>query len=204
MDMTLTDQEQVDAEETQIVQQEPTEQKEEDDAPEQDESDSGSDDEQEQPTFKIRRAVRTDVVAIYKLLKRMHAESEGILPGVDDQKAMVTILNLIELRWVFIATTEDGRKLVGSIAVANDTPWYSKETSLIDMWWYVAPEYRSSGAAAALADAVIQETEEVRYQNNMKLRIANFATGKEHVRHMDVLLARIGFARVGGLYVYEE
>lgn len=201
--MSLTEQEpeQTDAEETRGATEETTEQAEASSAPEQDESDSVAD--IELPNFRIRRAVLTDVLAIYRLLKRMHAESNGFVLDVDEHKAMATILALIETRWVLIATSEDGRRLVGTMAVAIDTPWYSKRVSLIDMWWYVAPEYRPSGTAAALAERMIEETANYRSEHDARLTISNFATGNEHVRHVDVFVAGLGFTRVGGLYVYE-
>lgn len=164
------------------------------------------DDDRDEPPleFIIRRARITDVVAIFKLLRRMHAESEAELPPVDERKAMATIVNLVAMRWVLIATTADGKKIAGSICVSQDTAWFTEQVNLIDMWWYVVPEYRSTDAPAALVREIIDLTQEFRTETGAQLRFANFATGERYARHMDVAVGNLGFSRVGGIYLFKE
>jgi GNAT superfamily N-acetyltransferase len=62
-------------------------------------------------------------------------------------KAIYTIIKAIECGvWV---AEEDG-KIIGSIGLAENSPWYSDAVYLGDAWLYVLPEFRRTGVGKDL------------------------------------------------------
>ena len=104
--------------------------------------------EQVEPVVTYRNAKPTDAVAIFALLRRRHAESDHELASIDEGKTIMVILQTIREGLVFVAIRE--RRIVGSIGVVNQQPWWSSENEPADLWWYAIPEFRRFGVGTGL------------------------------------------------------
>lgn len=145
-----------------------------------------------------RQARPTDAVAIFTLLRRMHKESTTQLEPIDETKAITVILQAIQRGIVFVAQ-DNMRRIVGSVAVVFDSPWWSEEETPNDLWWYVLPEYRQTGAGLALLRLVNARLPKGR------LRMANIAAGADLDDRMAAAFKRIArLERVGSIYLRAE
>lgn len=146
-----------------------------------------------------RQARPTDSVAIFTLLRRMHKESTTQLEPINETKAITVILQAIQRGIVFVAH-DNMRRIVGSVAVVFDSPWWSEEETPNDLWWYVLPEFRQTGAGLALLRLV-----NARLPSKGRLRMANIAAGADLDDRMAAAFKRIArLERVGSIYLRAE
>jgi hypothetical protein len=87
----------------------------------------------------MRIATPEDVSRIEDLLREMHTEI-GV-GRLDEDKARGAILPLIQSRQCIVATRGD--EIVGSVGLTLTSFWYSKDTFLTDMWFFVHPDHRN-------------------------------------------------------------
>ncbi len=156
-------------------------------------------DEATEPAVLYRRAKPTDAVAIFNLLKRQHKETPWVAP-INDAKALLVIVQALRDGRVFLATVDGGKKLIGSVGIVWDEPWWSDEPEPQDLWWFVLPEYRSTTAAGvSLLRLVHAEVP------TGALRMANISAGAERDDRMEALYARVaGLRRVGSIYMRDR
>lgn len=150
------------------------------------------DPEEEAPVVSYRNARPTDAIAIFALLRRRHMESEVDLAPIDEGKSIMVILQTIREGLVFVATVD--RKIVGSIGVVNQQPWWSTEAEPSDLWWYALPEYRRLGVGTGLLRLVRDAYPEGR------LKLSD-VSGAELDARLDAVYRRVaGLTRIGGIY----
>lgn len=148
------------------------------------------------PAVTYRNAKPTDAVAVFALLRKMHEELPSALAPIDDGKAIMVILQTIREGLVFVAICE--RRIVGSIGIVQQQPWWSAENEPSDLWWYALPEYRSVGVGTGLLRAVRDAYPEGR------LRLSDIAGAATDDR-LDALYRRVaGLSRIGGIYMRES
>lgn len=91
----------------------------------------------------------------------------------------------------------DGRP-VGTIALREDTTWYSDNPHITDGWFYVLPEYRKSGIGVALLEAAKKFAKE----KELPLLVGVFNMG--NALQTSQMLERHGFKMAGGLFLSGE
>lgn len=145
------------------------------------------------PAVTYRNAKPTDAVAIFALLRKMHEELPGVLAPIDDGKAIMVVLQTIREGLVFVAICD--RRIVGSIGIVNQQPWWSSENEPSDLWWYALPEHRAAGVGTGLLRMVRDAYPEGR------LRLSDVAGAAVDDR-LDALYRRVaGLSRIGGIYM---
>ena len=87
---------------------------------------------------------------------------------------------------------------VGSIALNEDTMWYSDKPHLVDNWFYVLPEFRKSGVGLALLNAA----KEFAKERGLPLLIVIF--NMEDVETKMKMMQHHGFKLAGGLFLAGE
>ena len=93
-----------------------------------------------------------DALAIFELLKDMHAEV-GQAPLVTN-KALASVT---ESRHALMAFRGD--RMVGSIGLFRAAWWFSDDEALFSQWAYVRPEERAGRALRAMLDEIIDLVE---------------------------------------------
>ena len=137
--------------------------------------------------------LKEDVVKIYDLLMDMHKNTGLSLPKVHPPKVLQRIGHAISQGMVFLAERPSG--LVGALGVCKDTPWWSQQEHLADTFFYVKEGERHGGVAVKLLKAA------QKYASAQERPLfINLLTGKDLFRK-EMFLARLGFERVGSLYV---
>jgi len=140
----------------------------------------------------VRAATVLDEDAIFFMLLDMAKENSKHRVSVS--KSIATIRECITIGGCAVA--EDNGKIIGSVGVSPQSPWYSNDKFLGDSWFYVVPEKRGSRAAILLKRAV----QEFANRIGMDLVLAVFSItdaerkSKFFARDMKFL---------GGAYVHE-
>lgn len=141
-----------------------------------------------------RRARPADASALFNLLARQHKEAPVPLAPVSEAKSMMVIVQAIRDGRVFLAVV--GKKLIGSIALIFEQPWFSDEFEPQDLWWYVLPDYRDTGAGLALLRLAAEEVP------NGPLKMTNITAGAERDDRMEpVYKLVLGLQRAGSVYM---
>lgn len=150
--------------------------------------------------YHLRPAVQEDASAIYRLLKRMHAEADKPLDPIDPTTSMHRIVHAIgDGLAAVLGSEKDGRRvIVGSIGLTVDTAWFSKQPFIIDLWVYVMPEYRSMEAAEMLFDFV-RTTAKAHEMG--RPRLGSIVDGPSEAKTR--LYRRLGFEPIGALFLGE-
>ena len=95
----------------------------------------------------MRVAEPSDLQAVCDLLRMMHAEI-GVLT-VDEPKALETVRAVIDTRQCLLCEA-DGQ-IVASLGLIFCEPfWYSSDSGLRDMWFFIHPDHRGGAHAQDL------------------------------------------------------
>jgi GNAT superfamily N-acetyltransferase len=154
-----------------------------------------------QNNFNIRLA--EPVEADYKLLLQLGAEFArehtmgklSISVNCNAEKVLNWIVQHVAYA-TFIAEV-DGQS-VGTIALRQDSTWYSDDLHITDGWFYVLPNYRKSGVGVALLEAAKKFAED----KGLPLLIGVFNMG--NALQTCQMLERHGFKMAGGLFLSGE
>lgn len=143
----------------------------------------------------VRKAVPTkdELLALYTLLSGMHAEAGLGFPAIDPVRVMAGFHRCFETGGVWVVE-EDG-KIVGAIGLYLNQYWFSAEPYLADMFYYVAPEARTSKAAKALLN------EAKAFAAEVKLPLLIGILNANDLERKDIFMKRAGFKRAGAFYV---
>ena len=129
---------------------------------------------------------------IFFMLLDMAAENSHHKVSVG--KSILAIRNIILVSGAFVAVEDD--KIIGSVGVSPQSPWYSNDKFLGDSWFYVEPERRGGRTAILLKNAV----QNLADKTGLDLVLAVFSI-------VDAERKSKFFARdmkfLGGAYVYE-
>ena len=142
----------------------------------------------------IRRATMLDISYILALLIKMHEESEFELCKIEPEKICQTVSNAIENGVVFVSV-QDGR-ITGTIGGIYSSDWWSDETFLGDLWFYVCKADRKSKSAISLIKKFIDKS------SNFQLRLGHVYGGD--MKRKDKFYERLGLLKAGTYYVTER
>ena len=140
----------------------------------------------------IRRAVPEDISEIYKLLMDMYSKIEVAASPVSSQKLLNVINSAIHKGIVLVAEAKG--EILGSLGGMANSDWWSEESHLGDLWFYVYPDKRNSRAAVRLVKTFINVGKEI----NMKVKLGHFYSGD--IDRKDKFFDRLGFVKSGSLY----
>ena len=143
--------------------------------------------------MKVRRAVASDISAIYAMLKEMHGNTKLEVAPIDDYKLLNKINEVIHKGLVLVSYKDN--EITGSIAGTTTSDWWSIEPFLADMWFYVSPLHRKSRAAFILIKSFIKIAKDA----NLKIRLGHFYSG-DMVRK-DKFYEKLGLVKAGSTYV---
>jgi GNAT superfamily N-acetyltransferase len=89
------------------------------------------------------------VVELLKLFAKDH--EMGVIKAPEDptELACKVVYDVSENGKLYVAKNESG-KTVGSLGLKLGNNWYSEQKFYGDLWFYVLPEYRSSGVGGTL------------------------------------------------------
>jgi hypothetical protein len=141
----------------------------------------------------VRVATVLDEDEIFFLLLEMAKENSDHKVSVS--KSIAAIREIIKIGGA--AVVEDGKRIVGSVGVSPQSPWFSNEKFLGDSWFYVEPRKRGSRAAVMLKKAVQVFADRV----GMDLVLAVFSTVA--AERKSAFFAR-DMAFLGGAYRYKS
>jgi hypothetical protein len=117
--------------------------------------------------MKVRRAVATDISAIYAMLKEMHGNTKLDVAPIDDYKLLNKINEVIHKGLVLVSYKDN--EITGSIAGITTSDWWSSEPLFSDMWFYVSPLHRKSRSALILIKAFIKIAKDAK----LKIRLGH-------------------------------
>ena len=117
--------------------------------------------------MKVRRAVASDISALYAMLKEMHGNTKLEVAPIDDYKLLNKINEVIHKGLVLVSYKDN--QITGSIAGTTTSDWWSSEPLLADMWFYVSPLHRKSRAAFILIKSFIKIAKDA----NLKIRLGH-------------------------------
>lgn len=83
-------------------------------------------------------------------------EEEAATLPVSVPKAAASIYQACAAGVAFAARAEEGGPIIGSLGMAEVSPWYSEATALVNIWLYVLPEHRGGPAFRELARPAIE------------------------------------------------
>lgn len=107
-------------------------------------------------TIERARNDEQSFVEQYQLMLQLHPE--GGLAPLNTKKLAHAVYNALAHGIVFVARNGKG-EAVGTLAMAELTYWYSDETFLSDIWFYVLPKYRKGAVGRKLMQAVRKEAD---------------------------------------------
>jgi hypothetical protein len=145
--------------------------------------------------MEIRQATVLDSSFIYSMLIAMHEEAEFKLGPIDPKKFSQSVLSVINDGICLVAIGDDN-KFLGSIGGVYSSEWWTNETILGDIWFYVQEEHRSSKAAVGLIKKFIEAGE------GMNIKLGHVYSGD--VDRKDKFYERLGLVKAGSTYVKEK
>lgn len=143
--------------------------------------------------YTFRAATTEDSSGLYEMLMAMHSGTIAGTSPVSPDKVREEIAYVLEFGDVLLAEL-DGR-IIGSIAGAETSDWWSDEIHLADRWFFVYKEHRKSRAALSLVKSFLQ----VARRAEIKVKLGHVYSGD--IARKDSFYERLGLSRVGSLYV---
>jgi hypothetical protein len=140
-----------------------------------------------------RRANLFDVSAITAMLVEMHNNAEIKLTKLNTEKLVNKINEALHRGIIFVV--HDDNNIVGSIGGMVVSDWWSDETHLSDLWFYVSPSQRKSNAAMLLVKNFIKLSKEAK----LTVRLGHVFSGD--VERKDKFFERLGLIKAGSVYV---
>lgn len=142
----------------------------------------------------VRRAEPRDAGAVVSLLLKMHAETAVPLSPPNEFKIHRAVIDTIEHGIALVAV--DGRRLIGSIGGVAHADWWSTETRVFELWWYVRPEHRATtGAGLALYRGFKKAA------GDIPVRMDLFNVGGGDPEKVNRMCVKLGLVRAGSVYV---
>ena len=143
--------------------------------------------------MKVRRAVATDISAIYAMLKEMHGNTKLDVAPIDDYKLLNKINEVIHKGLVLVSYKDN--EITGSIAGITTSDWWSSEPLFSDIWFYVSPLHRKSRSAFILIKTFIKIAKDA----NLKIRLGHIYSGD--MERKDKFYEKLGLVKAGSTYV---
>ena len=143
--------------------------------------------------MKVRRAVASDISALYAMLKEMHGNTKLEVAPIDDYKLLNKINEVIHKGLVLVSYKDN--EITGSIAGTTTSDWWSSEPLLADMWFYVSPLHRKSRSAFMLIKTFINIAKDAK----LKMRLGHIYSGD--MERKDKFYEKLGLVKAGSTYV---
>jgi GNAT superfamily N-acetyltransferase len=155
----------------------------------------------EQPKFSVRPAMPRDVSALLALLARFHAEASEALawPPISELHLMHAVANVLTNGRALLAL-QDGR-LVGSLGLRIDSFFWSGTPYVGDVWFYVLPGARSFPLFKALLEAAQGWAKGLGGDKPGLVPLMFGTVNADEIERLDELYRKVGFSRIGGMYV---
>ena len=141
----------------------------------------------------IRRANVLDISALIFMLNEMHKQTEVEVPKINTHKLIERINELLH-KGVVVVAVED-KKIVGSIGGWVTTDWWTDESHLSDLWFYVYPEHRKSRFAKNLCMDFIKIAKDAK----LKTRLGHIFSGD--LDRKDKFYSKLGMKKIGSTYM---
>lgn len=148
--------------------------------------------------LRFRRALPLDAEGImFLLLEKFYPEHRigKRQLRLDLSKVVQTITNQLETGTTFIA--EIGGEVVGTLGLYTMAPWWSDEYTLVDQWFYVAPEVRHRGVARRL----LAMAKDFAAASRLPLIVGVY--NSHDAERKDAFFIRQGFEPLGGWYIMD-
>jgi hypothetical protein len=146
--------------------------------------------------MQILRAGGAEVSALYVMLKEMHSNTELNVSPIDDYKLLNKINEVVHKGVVLVSV--ENNMITGSIAGMTTSDWWSNESFVSDIWFYVTPSKRKSRAAIMLIKAFIKVAKDAK----LKVRLGHIYSGD--LDRKDKFYERLGLVKAGSTYVEKE
>jgi GNAT superfamily N-acetyltransferase len=115
----------------------------------------------------IRKATKFDKLQIIEMLKAFRDEAEvNYVKQLKDETYINKLLDTI-IAGQGIVFLEDGKGLL--MALITHTIWCNKTYQMIELAWYVKPEYRNSSIGYRLLKAYIEYGKQLKEQGRIRL-----------------------------------
>jgi GNAT superfamily N-acetyltransferase len=144
--------------------------------------------------MQVRQATVLDSSFILSMLVKMHEESEFKLGPIDPKKFSQSVLSVINDGICFVAIDDD--KFLGSIGGVYSSEWWTNETILGDIWFYVHKEHRNTTAAIELMKKFIEAGD------GMNIKLGHVYNGD--LDRKDKFYERLGLVKAGSTYIKEK
>ena len=131
--------------------------------------------------------------AITAMLVEMHNNAEIKLTKLNTEKLVNKINEALHKGIIFVV--HDKNNIVGSMGGVIVSDWWSDETHLSDLWFYVSPTSRKSNAAMLLVKNFIKLSKEAK----LTVRLGHVFSGD--VERKDKFFERLGLIKAGSVYV---
>lgn len=140
--------------------------------------------------FTIRVATMDDLPACIRLAMKIPEENDmDYFPKPDVMKVAETLEELINKQTLILY--DNNGVICGLFGVRLDTFWWTSEPMLVDILFYIKPEFRSFSAYKRM----LRVAEDFAKINNVPLALLFFTTKDSDKKHQMVL--RRGFKTVG-------
>lgn len=156
-----------------------------------------SEEKQRQSPFRVRSAELKDLDVCVKLALEIPLENDlGYFPAPSKTKVRATLEALINERTLIVY--ENNGIIVGILGLIIDSFWWSDQPMMMDMLFYIQPEFRSYKAF----NRMLSTAEEFAKINGLPLSLLVFTT-KDMERKFKMIQKR-GYKSVGFWMVRER
>lgn len=156
-----------------------------------------SEEKKRQSPFTVRSAEKEDLQVCIEIALEIPLENDlGYFPAPSESKVKLTLEKLIENRTLIVY--ENNGVIVGILGLIIDSFWWSEEPMMMDMLFYVKPEFRSYTAF----NRMLSTAEEFAKINGLPLSVLMFTT-KDMERKFKMIQKR-GYKSVGFWMVKER
>jgi GNAT superfamily N-acetyltransferase len=102
--------------------------------------------------MEIRHATYLDILNVLPLCRRFQ-ETSGMLPKFDDGAMTNTLWGLVTSPDTILLLAVDDERIVGICGLKAESPYWSNEISVHELFWYVDEEYRGRAVSGHLFKA---------------------------------------------------
>jgi N-acetylglutamate synthase-like GNAT family acetyltransferase len=142
----------------------------------------------------VRKAGILDISSIIFLLLEMHKNVEIPVSKINSELLVDKISQAIHKGVVFVAI-DDKNVIQGSIGGMIGSDWWSSETHLADLWFYVRPDFRKSSAGNDLIKNFIK----VAKDSKIPVKLGHVFSGD--IDRKDNFFSRLGLIKAGSIFV---
>lgn len=112
-------------------------------------------------TCSVRCATHADIAAVIEIGHRFHdATVYGQAAELDNPTLIERLGRLVQAKDGLLLVAEERGEIVGTLGAIVTTPWFNKHRHVMqELFWWVNPEARGTGAGGALFEALEDASE---------------------------------------------